>query len=257
MARPFLKRGLLVVMLSFVGQVEALSVNGVTAFGQIVTLNAATDGIIKTVAVRPGQQVDDGQVLIEMENTRQRAQFDKAEAVVKSLQPDVTIASLELERAQELYSLESLSQVDLQNAENKLMRAEGRLKAAQAEREIAADSLGRTVIKAPFPGVIDKLHTTAAQYVNPAVESAPLVTVVGIRSMIAIALLDAEQWNSGFVGKSATVRVAGKSFKGRVTHISRQPQRNSGGKAKFELHVSFSSDNPLAEGLPLTIDIKD
>jgi RND family efflux transporter MFP subunit len=257
MVRPISTGGLLLALSFSLTPAIALTLNGVTAFGEAVTLNAATDGSIKSVAVQPGQQVAAGQVLIEIDAARQRAQLEKTEALVHALQPDVTIAALELERAQELYSLESLSQVDLQNAENKLARAEGHSKAAQAERDIAADDLSRTEIKAPFAATVDRIHVSVAQYVNPSVEVAPLISLVGLRGMKAVGLLEAAQWKANLSGKQAKVRVGGKIFNGKVLHLSRSPQKNSGENPRFELHVMFTADSPLAEGLPVTIDIKD
>ena len=257
MARTESLSVLLVVLLAFTPPLSALSLDGVTAFGQVVTLNAATDGKIKDIPVQPGQRVAPGDLLVEIDSTQQQARLNRAEAITRGLQPDVTIAALELERAHELYALDSLSQVDLQNAENKLMRAEGQFKAAEAERDIAADDLARTRVTAPFEATVDRLHAAVAEYVNPAVETSPLVTLVATRSMKAVALIDADQWNPRLLGRSASVRVAGQQFKGKVEHLSRRAQRNSGANAKFELHVWFTADRPLAEGLTAKIDIKD
>ncbi len=238
---------------------QALSLNGTTEFGTRVELNAATRGVIRNVEVSPGQRVKQGAVLLKLDDTPHRATLSRTQAIARGLKPDVDIARLEMERAEELYALDSLSQVDLQNADNKLTRAEGALQAAEADRIAAEYELGRTVLTAPFDGRVLAVHVSSGQYVDPGVETTPLLTLVDSRNMIAVASIGGEQWRVSLLGQAARVRYRDKDYSGRISHLSLAPVQGTAGtgSASFLLHVAFTTDEPIPAGFPVSIDISN
>ena len=118
------------IMLLHLPLSQALTLNGFTAFDSVIELNARVSGVVDTIAVKPGQLVQKGDLLIQLDTVPYRARLDRAMAIEKSLQPVVLTAQMELERAEELYDRDSLSQVALKNAENALAKAEGNYQAA-------------------------------------------------------------------------------------------------------------------------------
>lgn len=236
---------------------QALSLNGITEFSNVLHLNAATRGVIQSIEVKPGQRITKGDVLIRLDDTAHQASLQRNNAIASSLEPDVTIAQLEFERAEELYALDSLSQVDLQNAENKLVRAQGDYQAAQAEAQIAAYDLKQTVLIAPFDGRVLEVHVSAAQYVDPAVENVRLVTLADSRRMIAVAEIGANQWSASLINKPATVKVQNRQLNGKVSFLSFKPETGASGGQIYRLHVSFATGTPIPAGLPVAVEIQD
>ena len=80
-------------------------------------------------------------------------QLDYRKAVKLSTQPDLLESEYQLERAQELYDRDSLSQIELMRAENKVKAAKGKYDAAVAQEKLAAYYLSQAVIRAPVSGL--------------------------------------------------------------------------------------------------------
>ena len=196
-------------------------------------------------------------MLITLDDTTHRARLKRASAIAKALEPDVTIAALELERAEELYALESLSQVDLQNAENKLSRAEGEFEAAEADSEMAAYHLQQTVVSAPIDGRVISIHTNQSAYVDPGVEMARLITLADTRRLIVKARISPHQWSPALMNRTATMKYQGAVYRGKVSYVDLQGQTQMDGKTIYHVHASFETAKLIPAGMPVTLDIAE
>ncbi len=107
---------------------------------RLVELVAKTTGRVRTVNVEEGDWVEEGQILAEMENDRERIQLRKA---------DLTVADKkrQLERSQSMLDEELISRQEYDDQESAA-------KMAEAERDLAAIALEDTRIRASFAGRI-------------------------------------------------------------------------------------------------------
>ncbi len=236
---------------------QALSLQGNTDFAARIQINTATAGIIHRIAVKPGQAVKSGELLLELDATSHKARLDKAKGLQQSLLPAVTTAELEFERAEELYDRDSLSQVELTLAESRLRKAQGEYQAAAADVERFAFALSQTRIKAPATARVVAVSANEGLFVNPAVTNDPLLTLVPANRMSAIVLIDAQQWRPALLNKRARVSMQGQTFSGVVDYLGLEPSAKMGDKPTYELRVSFDSRGMLAAGLPVTVEIMD
>jgi RND family efflux transporter MFP subunit len=243
--------------LLFMPLAQAISLNGFTQFAAQYDLNARVAGVISQVHVSPGQRVRKGDILVELDATPQQARLKKARAIEQSLKPETEIAELELEKAFELYDRDSLSQVGLKNAENKLAKVQGEYVAAQAETEIAKYQLENTRLRSPIDGRVSKLHRGIAQFVNPRVDSQPIVTVVSSQQLIAVGLISSDQWKPSLIGRAAEVKFRDRSFHGKVSFLGYKRVKKSTGVAAYEIHVSFTTNQLIPEQMPVTIELPE
>jgi len=236
---------------------QALSLNGFTRFGSEIAINARVNGIVKSIRVKPGQLVNKGDTLIVLDALPYERRLDKARAIEKSLKPRVETKQLELDRAFELYDRDSLSQVELKNAQNELAQAEGEYQAAQADTLIADYELFHSVIRSPVSGRVLQVHSNIDQYVNPEVSLAPLITIATTRQMTAVGLINSEQWDSSLLNHPATIRYRNKVFDGKVSYIGFKRVQQATGLPAYEIHVSFETDQLIPEKMPVTVEIRD
>ncbi len=255
MAKPKLLLPILLLLLS--PTLQALELNGFTGFGNRVTLNVATSGVIDRVAVRPGQRVSRGDLLLQLDDRPQQARLARARALAERLKPPLQTAELEFERAQELYDRDSLSTVALQNAEGKLAEARGAYEAALAEQKLAEYELERTRLTAPLTARVLEVNARKGQYVNPQVALSPLLTLVETRRMQATATLGSEQWSEDLVGRKAQVIYRGQRYPGQVEGLGLQRSRNGSGLGGYEIHVGFETDRLIPAGMPVTVEIAE
>lgn len=245
------------ISLLFAPASQALTLNGNTGFGSVLNVNASVSGIVQSIKVKAGQRVKKGDVLLVLDNKPHKARLDRARAIEKSLLPAVQTAELELERAQELYDRDSLSQVELKNAEIVLAQAEGSYQAASADVVLAKYQLANTIIYSPINGRVLQLHSNNLQYVDPAVSVDPLITLVESRQMKAIALVNSDQWDQALINKKATVQYREKQYEGKVNYLGYKRIKQSSGLPAYEIHVVFKTDSLIPAEMPVKIEIKD
>lgn len=250
-------RGLNLIILMMAWPVQALTLNGYTDHSAVVNLNARNSGIVQIINVKQGQRVKKGDVLIKLDGIAQQANLRRSQAIEKSLLPMVETAQLELDRAFELYDRDSLSQVELKNAENKLAQAEGEYLAAQADTEMAAYQLANAVIRSPINGRVMNIHVSIAHYVDPSVQDSPMITLIDSQQMKAVALVNSEQWSSSLLNKNATVEYRNKKFSGKVGYIGYNRIKQPGGTSAYEIHITFKSDSLIPADMPVSIRISD
>ncbi len=236
---------------------SALSLNGYTDFGATLEINSSVVGSVMAVHVKPGQKVLKGDILIKLDATPYRTRLEKVQAIEGSLLPAVESARLELERVQELYDRDSLSEVELKKAENFLAEANGAYQAAQADSLLAEYDLNNCVIRSPVEGRVLEVNTNTSQYVDPAVQSRVLLTLVDSLHMKAIALINSDQWDARLINKKATVTFRSKIFHGKVSYIGYKRKKLSTGLPAYEVHVAFKTTSLIPAEMPVFIDIPD
>jgi len=161
---------------SFLGDVSAL---------QHARLAAGASGEVRRVLVRVGDQVKQGDLLVEIDPSLAAARVRAASASKQA-------GSAQLERAQR--DAERLSvagpdiaaraEIEQANSERKRAGAErGRLKAAEAE---ARAELGRHRVKAPFGGVVANRRVDPGDWVDPGVEVIELIDDRGVEVLTSV-----------------------------------------------------------------------
>ena len=251
-----LKKIIILLVLLPVSSSWALELTATSLFSSVFELNPAVAGVIKSIQVTPGQQVKKGDVLIEMDDTPYISRLNRARAIESALLPEVNVSEVEYERAQELYDRDSLSQIALQNAENKYLKAQGLYQAARSDLELREYELSRTKLRAPEDAQVLDLRIKVGRYLDPGVNNSPIITLADTRKITAVARLKADQWKSTLINKKAAIKFRGKSFKGIVRSIGLINLDNLSKKKEYGLYVDFISNTDIPEKMPLTVTIK-
>jgi RND family efflux transporter MFP subunit len=257
MVKQILKIIFLCSNVVYLSSVQALTLNGFTEFSSMVKINARTAGLVQTVEVKNGQEIRRGDMLFKLDATPYLAQYERAKAVANSLQPALNTAQLELDRAQELFDRDSLSQVELSNAQNKVAAADGAYKAAQADISFTRYQLQLAQVKSPMNARVIDVNTIKGQYVDPSVDSSALITLVSANSMNVVAVLNSDQWSPNLLNKKAKVSYRGKVYQGKVTELGYQRVQQSGGLPAYEVRIVFSTQDMIPAEMPVSIEIKD
>lgn len=202
--------------------------------------------------VEPGMQVDAGQVLLRLDDGDFRTAVVEAEAQLSQEQTQLTrdrrllalardnaaLQRAEVQRLESLSSrsLGSASQLDaargrLLQLESELAQlqagvdsAEARLALRRAALERAERDLARSVLQAPFSGMVNAVMLEPGDYVAPGGEAAVLIDpaqldfYVELRGEVARAL---ER------GQTVVVSVDGRPLEGRILALQEQPDETT------------------------------
>jgi len=216
----------------------------VTAFGRAqpeveVTISPDVSGEIIRLPVKEGDDVEEGDLLVELnqENYRaqveqQRAAVSQAKANLSQRRADSLQARLNFDRQKKLYEKNVISESDFETARSQYQQAVARLEAARFQVESAEASLrdarerlGQTRIYAPMTGTISKLNVEVGERVVGTAQMAgtEIMTIARLDQMeLEVDVNENDVVNVG-LADSAQVEIDAypdRAFRGRVTEIA-------------------------------------
>lgn len=199
-------------------------------------ITARMNGVVKSVTAELGDAVSDATVLAVLED-------DREAAAVQSAQAALDLARTQLTRAQALKAEQMVTQSDLDSVVY-------REKVADAVLRDAHTRLGYTRIRAPFAGRIAQRFVRVGQTVR---EGDPLFRVTALQPLRASVRLPEQQARMLASGADVVVSTLdGKSARGRVTRISPAVDAASG---TVELLVDISQPGSMRPGSTVTVQI--
>lgn len=224
------------------------------------TLSPEIGGRLAEVAVRKGQRVKKGDVLLRLANEELSAQLGlrerTLEAVLAAEREACTgadLAAREFERSRKLSEDEvvSASLLDQAATRKKGSRAAceaaaARIGEARAALEVARVALSRTALRAPFDGVVAEISAEEGEYVTPSPPGLPIPPVLEIFDPDALYLsVPLDEVDVGRVKVGQAVRATldaypGRVFPGAVTRVASYVLDKVEQNRTFEVEVSLA-----------------
>jgi membrane fusion protein (multidrug efflux system) len=185
--------------------VDAIAATGQIEAVQSVELRPEVDGRIVEILVREGQEVGAGTGLFKVDDAELKAQVARAEA-------DRDVAQRNLERTKQLMAQNASSQADLE-------KADAGYRAAQASYDLLKTRLDRTVVRAPFSGVVGRRLVSIGSYVN---SQTPLISLQSVNPQHASFQVPeryADQLRRGQLVSFQVAALPGRNFSGEVVFV--------------------------------------
>lgn len=184
-----------------------------------VALSLPVSGVITEVAVRPGERVRQGEVLLKLDPRPFEAAVRRAQGRVAQYAPARAEAKREQERAQQLFDRTALSIVELDQAKNAAAEKDGQYQAAAAELAQAKLDLEYSQLKAPFDLLVAERLAEPGQAVVNQTQATPLLRVLKQDGLRAQALFSAN--TAATLGATAQVKAgSGKTYEARVVQLA-------------------------------------
>ena len=213
------------------GSLSAMDLQGKLDWGRRIELGTVLNGMVTRVHVEPGDEVARGTLLVELDQRSLRATLASAEAKVALSRLQQAEAGRELDRTLELYDRTLLSDHEKQQAEIAAAGADAQLRQAEAEVTRLRSKLDYSRITAPFDGLVAAVSVQPGQPLVNRLQPVPVVTLVEVSRMRAVAGIDAatartlkpgtrlkiglrQQWLDGELASIGLEPVAGASTEG-------------------------------------------
>ncbi|NKL24870.1 efflux RND transporter periplasmic adaptor subunit [Rhizobium leguminosarum bv. viciae] len=159
---------------------ETVLAEGVLEPRRIINVGAQVSGQIKALHVKLGQFVKSGDLIAEIDPTKEQyklltAQANLANVNARRKEAEITLneAKLAFRRQKTLRENRSVSAADLEKAQATFLSQEARLEQLEAQTnekildvDVARSSLNQTKISAPMSGVVVALATKEGQTLN-------------------------------------------------------------------------------------------
>ncbi|MBU6141017.1 MAG: efflux RND transporter periplasmic adaptor subunit [Proteobacteria bacterium] len=133
---------------------------------EIAQVTAATGGVIKKINVNDTQMVEQGDVLVVIDDADSKLALQLAKANLAKAEAEVSQAKSNYKRRKALKKIDSVSEEEFTNAKNDLISAEASYQAAEAAVNQSKLDLERTIISAPIAGVVARRQVQLGQRVQ-------------------------------------------------------------------------------------------
>jgi RND family efflux transporter MFP subunit len=142
-------------------------VDGVVEARRQATLSAEVSGTIEAVNFDVDDRVEAGEIVLTIRDREYRARVQKAQAALDEAQANLRQVELEFERSTNLRKQKLIPQADFDRAEAGLAAARAKQESARANLVEAREQLERTVVRAPYGGVVVERHVEQGESVTP------------------------------------------------------------------------------------------
>lgn len=225
------------------GRVEDTVVNsraGTVQSRRRSEISPGIPGLVVEIPARKGVRVKRGDVLIRLNDHEYKAQselarrsLDAARAIADQAQLESDHASRQWKRTEGLVREQVVSETVMDvdrtrslTTQTALAAAQARIQEAQAALEVVNATLEKTVITAPFDGVVLDVTTEVGEWISPSPPGVPIPPVLDLIDPEALYLsAPIDEADVARLRTELPVRITldafrGKSFKGKLTYIS-------------------------------------
>lgn len=225
------------------GRVEETVTNskaGTVRSRKRATLSTEVGGRVASIPVREGDRVEEGRVLLTIADgdlkaqaTLQERSAQAAAAVEREACTAADQAAKDLARSEALARDAILSESIVEQARSRKETAASACEGAKAQAmqaraavDLARVNLAKTVLRAPFPGIVSEIKTEVGEWITPSPPGMPIPSILEMidpDDIYVSAPLD--EVDVGRVKPSHPVRVSmdaypGRTFPGKVTRVA-------------------------------------
>jgi membrane fusion protein (multidrug efflux system) len=210
-------------------------------------LRAEVSAIVLQVLKENGESVKKGDLLVRLDDTSIRDLMTSAEAASRAALQNFDQAERQFQRLKTLRTSGMASTQQLEDAEIRRNNAQSDLVAAKARTVQARQQLERTLVRAPFDGIVSERKVSNGDTAQTGKE---LVKVIDPTSMRFQGLVSADKINNVKPGQTVGFRINGydQEFTGKVKRVD--PAANVTTR-QVEVMVEFadSANQPRVSGL--------
>ena len=135
---------------------------------QIQVVQSLEGGIIKKILVREGDTVQQGQPVVQLDNTKFASDLGELQAKRDALAESLKLLKRELELTQRLYNQKVVPEIEFLRLQRQVADMSGQLAITEETIKSAKDRLNRTELNAPVYGIVNKINiTTIGAVVQP------------------------------------------------------------------------------------------
>ncbi len=239
---------------------QSVSANGTLNPVTVISVGTQVSGRVSKLYVDYNDRVEQGQILLELDDSLFTAQIAQTMGNIRNIQASVDLAAANEARIRSLYEQEYVSRQELDQAVQALKSARAQLETARAQLKRDQTNLDYSIIRSPVSGVVidrvvDVGQTVAASFQTPElIRIAQDLSKMQINSSFAEA--DIGNIKEGQRAKFNVDAFPNRSFEGVVKQLRLNPTITSN---VVTYDVVISVDNPdeiLLPGMTAYVSIE-
>ncbi|MBP6414502.1 MAG: efflux RND transporter periplasmic adaptor subunit [Bacteroidia bacterium] len=196
-------------------------------------VSAETQGKINTVLVDVGSYVQQGQTLIQLDNSLLKLQLQSIEVQIEGLQDDVKRYTI-------LTDADAVQGVQLE-------KAKLGLKSAKVQKATLQEQINKTTIKAPFNGIVTAKFSEVGAFAAPGVPLLQITDIATLKFTVNIPETDLHQFIIGQQYSISADVFSDISLYGKLTMIG--SKANIGNSFPLQFQVANTKQSNIKSGM--------
>lgn len=239
---------------------QTISANGTLNPVTLVNVGTQVSGRVTKLYVDFNDEVEKGQVLLELDDSLFTAQIEEAQGNVRNAQAELDLAQANEARMRSLFQQEYVSRQELDQSVQALKSARAKVETARAQLRRHQTNLDYSIIRSPVSGVVVDRVVDIGQTVAASFQTPTLITIAQdlTKMQIDSSFAEADIGNIK-VGQKARFTVdayPNRTFEGMVKQVRLNPTITSN---VVTYNVVVSVDNPdliLLPGMTAYVNIE-
>ena len=203
-------------------------VQGDVATDENIVIYSEFSGILQDLRVEEGQEVNKGQVLAKIDDGGLSSELAQ-------LETQATLAKTTFERQERLWE---------QNigSEMQYLEAKTNFESMQNSVNRLKSQLGKTIVRAPFSGIVDEVLTEQGEVVSPG--QSQLFRLVSLKNMYVEAAVPESYLNNVRKGTEVIVEIGSlnREFEGEIRRVGNTINPNN---RSFNIQVAVPNENGM------------
>lgn len=229
-----------------------------------VKISANVSARITDIAVKEGDVVSKGDLLVELDKTQYEASYEKAVSTVQSAKASRKKVTSELKRTKALFRGNLASEADMEAAEAQMELAESQVVQAEAVLKQAKDDLDKTRITAPMSGIVTSLKKETGEIALGSVFQEDVILIISDMSKVEVKVeVDETDVVNVAIGDTSQIEldaIPNTKFKGTVSEIAHSATTTGAGTQEqitnFVVEIAvLGQDVRFRPGMSATVDI--
>jgi RND family efflux transporter MFP subunit len=176
---------------------HATGFDGVVEAVRQSVIAAQVPGAVVQLAVKAGDRVGAGQVLLRIDARAAEQNAVASDAQVQAARATLDVAAKDFERQKQLFQTSFISQAALERAESEFKAQQAQVNAQLAQAGAARTQSGLHVVRAPFAGIVSEVPVSLGDMAMPGRALLTLYDPTALRITAAVPQSALAQWASG------------------------------------------------------------
>lgn len=225
---------------------EEVRLSGTVQSSLESTVAGQVEGLVEEFTVREGELVKKGQLLVRLRSTQLEIEKRSIEAELEETLARKSLAKRELDRAQELFDAELIARDQLDAKLYDHTAWKGRDERLRANIERIQDEIDRTVVYAPFDGVVLEEMTQVGEWLGKGDPVVVLMSTGGLEVRVDVPERYIRRFRKGSRVGMAFASLDGRRVLGTVRAVIPQGDVTS---RTFPVLVTFSNPGGVSPGM--------
>lgn len=237
---PLQKALLILLLTTSTSTLLAAEVKGVVEWYRLTSLSFYTSGMIAQQHATPGTTVKAGAPIISLEDQAEKMGLEYRQQSLKLAEMEMNEADRELERIEDLFQRDLISQHDHELGKAAQQRSRVSLALAKTELASAHHALKSRSVRAPFDAIVLSIESNIGETINSNLEQRTVVEVADAESYRVTINLTKTQFNRLSPEDTIVVKAGSQQIDATIRELNHYPKPLRGESSQYQALLTLS-----------------